>query len=310
MSSPPAKRQRTEDAPITRSATWYTDGSIVLQAQHTQFRVHWGVLAQHSSFFRDMQDLPQPPDQPSVDGCPLVELLLDSAEDVGHLLRVLYDPTFLHEATSLPFAVVAALIRLGRKYHFQNLLDSALRILTLDHPTTFEEFEAHKQSIIMSDPGIAFDIITLARENNVLRVLPYAYYRAVIRHTQLFDGISRGDGTLAFLAPIDQRRCVLGREQLVTKQFQSGYPLGWLRKWNYGHDCTDSVQCAEDRDSRLRYYLEVVKLRVLSRYLEGTACAACERHTEQSMTAGQKKIWDEFPSIFGLLPWDELENDL
>jgi capsid portal protein len=88
--SPPAKRQRTdEDEPITRSDIWYEDGSVVLQARNTQFRVHWGVLAQHSSFFRDMQKLPQPPDQPNADGCPIVELQ-DEVADVEHLLRALY----------------------------------------------------------------------------------------------------------------------------------------------------------------------------------------------------------------------------
>jgi hypothetical protein len=91
MSSPPAKCQRTEDAPITRSDIWYQDGSVVLQAQDTQFRVHWGNLCQHSSFFREMQGLPQPPDLPSVDGCPIIELQ-DAVLDVEHLLKVLYNP--------------------------------------------------------------------------------------------------------------------------------------------------------------------------------------------------------------------------
>jgi hypothetical protein len=92
MLSPPQKRHRTEDAPITRSEIWHNDGSVVLQPGNTQFRVHWSVLALHSSFFRDMQGLPQPPDQPSVEGCPVVELP-DDTEDVEYLLKVLYSPS-------------------------------------------------------------------------------------------------------------------------------------------------------------------------------------------------------------------------
>ncbi|KAJ7928424.1 hypothetical protein B0H13DRAFT_1967194 [Mycena leptocephala] len=102
MSSPPAKRQRTEDAFITRSDVWYEDGSVVFQAQTTQFRVHWGVLAQHSEFFRDMQRLPQPPGQPTVDDCPVVELT-DEAADVEHLLRTLYNLKLMFQP-ALPFA--------------------------------------------------------------------------------------------------------------------------------------------------------------------------------------------------------------
>jgi hypothetical protein len=73
-SEPPAKRQRSESASITRSDIWYEDGSIVLQAHTTQFRVHWGVLSMHSSFFQHMQDLPQPPEPDNVEGCPLVQV--------------------------------------------------------------------------------------------------------------------------------------------------------------------------------------------------------------------------------------------
>jgi hypothetical protein len=91
MSSPAAKRPRTENAPIMRSDIWYKDGSVILQADGIQFRVHWGVLSEHSSFFRDLENLPQPPEQPSVDGCPVVELL-DSVVDVKYLLKALYTP--------------------------------------------------------------------------------------------------------------------------------------------------------------------------------------------------------------------------
>ncbi|KAJ6593478.1 hypothetical protein B0H19DRAFT_1090533 [Mycena capillaripes] len=88
MSLPP---RNTTTAATTRSEVWYEDGSVVLQAHDTQFRVHWGILAQQSAFFRHMQALPQPPDQPSVEGC-LVIKLSDDVADVECLLRALYNP--------------------------------------------------------------------------------------------------------------------------------------------------------------------------------------------------------------------------
>jgi hypothetical protein len=60
---------------------WHGDGSVVLQAGNTQFRVHWGVLALHSSVFHDMEELPQPQEQLTVEGCPIVELS-DEPDDV------------------------------------------------------------------------------------------------------------------------------------------------------------------------------------------------------------------------------------
>ncbi|KAJ6593474.1 hypothetical protein B0H19DRAFT_884933, partial [Mycena capillaripes] len=64
------------------------DGNVILQAQNMQFRVYRGILAQQSPFFRAMHCLPQPIDQPSVEGCPLVELP-DDVKDVEYLLRAL-----------------------------------------------------------------------------------------------------------------------------------------------------------------------------------------------------------------------------
>jgi hypothetical protein len=91
MSESP-ERQRIEDAPPTRSTIWYKDGSVVLQAEKTQFRVHWSVLSENSAFFAGLEGLPQANEQPTVDGCPLVELSDDAVVDVEYLLKALYTP--------------------------------------------------------------------------------------------------------------------------------------------------------------------------------------------------------------------------
>ncbi|KAJ6519034.1 hypothetical protein C8R45DRAFT_950061 [Mycena sanguinolenta] len=137
----PTKRQRTESAPITRSKMWIDDGNVVLVASQTQFRVHLSVLARNSSAFRDMQGLPQPPDEPTIDGCPVV-VLPDDPQDIEHLLNVLYTPTFLHRE-KLPFPVIGALIRLGRKYNFKDLFDAAVARLMAEFPTTLEAHDAN-----------------------------------------------------------------------------------------------------------------------------------------------------------------------
>jgi hypothetical protein len=85
---------------------------------------------------------------------------------------------------ALPFAVVAALIRLGRKYNFRDILDSTVERITFENPKTLEEYDdlisdkKYTSTRIVPYNGIFFDIITLARENNILSALPCAYYRA------------------------------------------------------------------------------------------------------------------------------------
>jgi hypothetical protein len=90
--SPPAKRKRKggpdvdgKPRPI-RSEIWYDDGSVVIQANSTQFRVHRSILSAHSSVLKDMV----PNAEELVEGCPII-LLSDSAEDMAHLLKALHD---------------------------------------------------------------------------------------------------------------------------------------------------------------------------------------------------------------------------
>jgi hypothetical protein len=82
---------------------------------------------------------------------------------------------------------------LGRKYDFCDLLDSAVRRLEFENPKTLEEYEALKAPAmngktynptrIVDYTGIIIDLLTLARENDIVSVLPCAYYRAVAHYT-------------------------------------------------------------------------------------------------------------------------------
>ncbi|KAF8216743.1 hypothetical protein K438DRAFT_1953648 [Mycena galopus ATCC 62051] len=313
--SRPLKRLRTEDAPKTRSETWISDGNVVLQAGNMQFRVHWGVLAWNSSVFSDMQGLPQPPDQPTVDGCPVVELP-DNATDVEYLLKALYVPTFLSRKV-LPVPAVGALIRLGHKYDFKDLADLAVARLTSEYPTTLEEYDALTGTLqtITSYHGVYFDLVALARENNIVLALPCLYW-SVVKTTSLddlFSTIEKADGTVASLLPIDLRRCVMGQQRLLLKQFLPGYTLEWAREWKFHDECRLPSKCSASREALVRKALERAEVRALtvpSRLNKDKFCPACMRRIEECITAGRKKIWEELPQLFDLPPWDELRNDI
>jgi hypothetical protein len=73
---------------------WFDDGSVVLQVEMTQFRVHRSVLSTNSDIFRDMFSVPQPAEEGEViDGCPVVHLP-DSADDWTFVLQGLYDSRY------------------------------------------------------------------------------------------------------------------------------------------------------------------------------------------------------------------------
>jgi len=96
---------------VRHTDLWFSDGSVILKAENTLFRVHISQLSRHSAFFRDLFSLPQPPhcnrtrslsdsssitvlDGTHLEGCPVV-YLHDTAEDVGNLLAALYDGPYV-----------------------------------------------------------------------------------------------------------------------------------------------------------------------------------------------------------------------
>ena len=68
---------------------WFEDGSVIVIAQQTVFRVHRSVLSRHSKTFSEVFMLPQSPHPgatETIDGCPVVRLP-DSSHDFKHLLH-------------------------------------------------------------------------------------------------------------------------------------------------------------------------------------------------------------------------------
>ena len=84
---------------------WLEDGTVILITGYVQFRVYSGILANHSTVFKEIFSEPHSVRHVSVHGghdfpCPVVRLS-DSPHDLRHLLRV-YMP---HEDTSYASSV-------------------------------------------------------------------------------------------------------------------------------------------------------------------------------------------------------------
>jgi hypothetical protein len=79
---------------------WFPDGSLVVRADKTVFRVYRGMLATASPVFSDMLSFPQPDGAETVEGCPVV-VLHDSATDLRHFLGVLNDYTCVHASAKV-----------------------------------------------------------------------------------------------------------------------------------------------------------------------------------------------------------------
>jgi len=79
-----------EDEPSTADDLWFNDGTIVLRAEDSLFRVYAGFLATVSSFFRDMLSMPSPKEgNVMFEGCPII-VLDDSANDLTSFLKAIF----------------------------------------------------------------------------------------------------------------------------------------------------------------------------------------------------------------------------
>ncbi|KAK7055122.1 BTB domain-containing protein [Favolaschia claudopus] len=320
---PPIKRQRPDDEeepPITRSETWHADGSVVLLAERTQFRVHWSVLCKNSAFFQEMQSLPQPPSQDKIEGCPIVELH-DSAVDVQHLLDVLYDPLlFSEQKHPLPF--IAAIIRLGRKYDFKNLLAAAVQRLTFENPSTLEEYGqltmkddksiAYTPTKYHSHIGMNFDIIDCSRE--------WSIHPAPMRLSSHIDAILNGlNGPQGHIILSTEQQHILltAHRKIIDAQWSHPELWLWLGSDSSSADgCTTIAQgnssCAQRKKLVFRQLLvrnySLVPFRMPGR--QKFLCDPCNRCHVKIMANARKKLWDDLPTFFGLPQWADLKNDL
>lgn len=70
---------------------YFPDGNLVLITDRKAFRVHSGILARHSEVFRDMLTVAGSAEsEERYDGTPVVHMI-DAAEDLELLLKMLYD---------------------------------------------------------------------------------------------------------------------------------------------------------------------------------------------------------------------------
>ncbi|KAI0310313.1 hypothetical protein OF83DRAFT_1178679 [Amylostereum chailletii] len=183
--------------PKPHSDLWFSDGSVVLQAENVLFKVHMTQLARKSIIFGDMFSIPQPPHSPSAsgsaqaesetfEGCPLVRLH-DDPTDLANLLTALYDGPSFGDNDEEDFRVVSGILRLSTKYMFDSLRSKAIAHLGLAWPSTLKGWDAREErarSYGMENTGPGgghyypspIAIINLAQEVNAPSLLPSAFY--------------------------------------------------------------------------------------------------------------------------------------
>ncbi|KZP06792.1 hypothetical protein FIBSPDRAFT_841794 [Athelia psychrophila] len=307
------------ETPTRSQFLWLADGNVVIQAEATQYKVYRGLLTLHSAIFNDMFALPQPPlelGEQFVEGCAVVHLS-DTAADVSIVLETL----FLRRCSGepLPLEVVAVFLRLGSKYEIETLRAEALKLLFFEFPSDLAGFDkilygGYRGTMIQFEVDWKFiDFTNLAREHDILSILPIALYWCCRRWpaADLEQGQRRTDNTISTLHPVNERACFRAYLEIVKlKQItfdwaicpQSHYPA-----------CTSRDRCSSAHDQLLRAIFIPVAVKGWidawkDAYEEGQY-KTCILVAKQLHDGERKRAWDALPAAFSLPAWEELNKE-
>jgi hypothetical protein len=130
----------------------------------------------------------------------------------------------------LPLKVIAAFLRLGKKYEIAQLRLEATSRLSYEFPSMLDKWDDVHSAYVMIEyhPGLGYDIVKLARELGLCAILPAVLF-AVSESLDLdsaYEPIDRGDGTSATLSVEDQIILTRGWWRLI--QDQARLTFGWL----------------------------------------------------------------------------------
>ncbi|KAJ6540877.1 hypothetical protein DFH09DRAFT_64163 [Mycena vulgaris] len=302
---------------------WFSDGSLVVRAENSIFRVSGAVLAARSSVFQDMLSFPQPiaveSSVETMEGIPMV-VLYDTAAEVEPFLRAIFDSSsFMPPPSNPSLSDILAILRLSNKYDIQYLHRRALDHLSLVYPTELPVFLANLNSFPVGFQTLKesveshLQVLRVVHEVSALWLLPTAYSRA---STCLHNKIFAAPSWEGLPADIKQKLHIAHAHHarhIVTIAHYAGREPGV--------DCTAPETCPSLILSMIAALMEQIGditmefnfFDVKDLFLPGLwsdfdapLCAVCMAHTAEQVAIGMQKVWEAIPANLGLPPWAEL----
>ncbi|KAI0364250.1 hypothetical protein BV20DRAFT_872916 [Pilatotrama ljubarskyi] len=302
---------------------WFEDGSIVVVAQNTGYRVHTSLLSRLSPIFRDMIAIPVPRNEHTVQGAPIV-YVPDSAHDMGCLLRAVYEPRrhLNDNEADIPFARIAALMRLGHKYEMPDIVNEAARHLEEHFIINFNTWmdycdDERSSGLELSEDRAAdyVEAVNLARLTGKLASLPLALYSCChLRIPELLHGVERGCGDIVRLSSEDTERCIRGREGLLRASSAFLDVIRSTSRQGPRQSCESEEKCAEELDKLMESASQMAGSYLTTEFLSGSKplqsikwdrawhgiCYDCRSSLASSYRVYQRMAWDDLLIILNL----------
>ncbi|KAI5831674.1 hypothetical protein K523DRAFT_299908 [Schizophyllum commune Tattone D] len=305
---------------ITRSSLWIPDGNIVLEAEHTQFKFYRGLLARHSTFFRNLFDSMFPPgsdphiedDIELVEGCPVV-CLADSADDVGYMLHFIVDTRAFDFIPSI--ANLRSALHMGHKYLIPSLWNDAIRRLRHEFPSALEDYQDtrkydERHGFTIDEGETLSDLVNVAQEMGIQSILP-----ALLCHLVSMSSLDALSSDYSPLSPDTRIVLLTGRAKLKSAALRAQYTCRTGRSTH----CI-RAKCIEGHSRLQAALLCRVALSdgVITGFEEWTdrdarlygreLCEECVLQVQILTEETQRRLWERLPSFFGLPDWEDLED--
>jgi len=283
---------------------WYSDGSVVLVAEKTAFRVHGTILAANSEIFKDMFAIPQPaspdPDAETYEGCPVLSV------DLKHFLKAIYDFGYFPPRVRAKFPVVAAVLRLSTNYHAPALRQRAIDLMTTVYPSSLNGWTERSYRRLIPTPfeGEHVAYIALAIETDIKVILPAVYFAAT--RAPLAEVVSEMR-KMAVAHSVQWDVCtdfLVGRERL--QQAEIAHILGFLEDTFARPGCQNtndnSILLTAARNAVRRVvdqepYHQWCSENPLAVGYELGLCAVCCKTVTNSIKEGRRKVWGQLRGV-------------
>ncbi|KAJ7610501.1 hypothetical protein FB45DRAFT_761262 [Roridomyces roridus] len=300
---------------------WFNDGTLIVHAGTSLFRVYGGLLAERSPIFHDMLQIPQPPGGgETFAGCPIVHL-----SDDPHHLKCFFLALFDHEffppsPATTDFPTLCGVLRVSTKYQVDSLRKRALCHLSSIVTSTAAEYRANDAGESLKiDAKDWLRVVVLARDFSILWVLPIALYRttAYCTASEIFHGIDFHDGGGATpmhwgMNPDDQVLCLAQARELTSSGVSAAMDFCLNPPSTPG--CLTPPHCMRRRLKAFRRIEgrrgKLFPLKIWrEKDWEGIGvCEVCMPAMREAHSAALEVFWEGLPARFGLPEWDVLRQ--
>ncbi|KAF9527289.1 hypothetical protein CPB83DRAFT_836664 [Crepidotus variabilis] len=262
---------------------WFTDGSVVLQAELTQFRVHTSMLLLYSSVFRDK--LRELETKELVEGCPVLHLS-DSAGEVTNMLFGFYHS-------------------LVKKYDIEFQYKSGLEVMRAVYPSTLEKWYSRNVPAIFKYKTDIIDCINLALKLGIQSLLPAAYLTICHDFDLILNGARRPDGSHVQLPFHVHRVIIQGRDRMLKDEPHK--TLAWITQPSADvlKHCLGPSRCSATRTQAMVYLYRHSHNGKFGFWNVNNALPQ-NTTSHQIHEKGCLEMWEDLPAYFGLPPWNDI----